>query len=66
MLQRITQTQLEGLKINEAVLNKINSEVKLVNILGEKKLTFIVHQLRNDGTFEERLLVGSMYGQILT
>ncbi|XP_042876027.1 uncharacterized protein LOC122255792 [Penaeus japonicus] len=49
-------------KTNVEVLQKINIEKRLLDILDERKLSFIGHQVRKHNTLERTLLIGSVYG----
>ncbi|XP_063613390.1 uncharacterized protein LOC134786664 [Penaeus indicus] len=50
-------------KTNEEVLQRINIKRRLLNILDERKLTFIGHQMRKNNSFEKTLLLGVVYGR---
>ena len=49
-------------KTNEEVLQKINIQRRLLNILDERKLSFIGHQMRKPNSLEKRMLIGAVYG----
>jgi len=50
-------------KTNEEVLQKINIQRRLLNILDERKLSFIGHQMRKTNSLEKRMLIRAVYGQ---
>ena len=50
-------------KTNEEFLQKINIQRRLLNILDERKLSFIGHQMRKTNSLEKRMLIGAVYGQ---